>query len=44
MIGTSNEVVSSEVEINIEGSGMLLILPIDCLSKVLDSYGAYADV
>jgi len=44
MIGTSNEVVSSEVEINIEGSGMLLILPIDCLSEVLDSYGVYADV
>ena len=38
MIGTSNEVSSPKVEIRVKNSGMLLILPVYCFSKVLEMY------
>ncbi len=39
VIGTSNEVTDVSVEMNFDDAGMLLILPIESLSKVLESYG-----
>ena len=39
VIGTSNEVTEVTVEMNFDDTGMLLILPIESLSKVLESYG-----
>ena len=38
MIGTSNEVIHAKVDMNFDDEGMLLILPIESLPKVLDSY------
>ena len=38
IIGTSNEVSSPKVEIRVKNSGMLLILPVYCFSKVLEMY------
>ena len=38
MIGTSNEVIDAKVEINFDEAGMLLVLPIESLSKILESY------
>ncbi len=42
MIGTSNEVSSPKVEIRVKNSGMLLILPVYCFSKVLKMYNVSA--
>ncbi|PQM55146.1 MAG: thiamine diphosphokinase [Rhodobacteraceae bacterium] len=39
VIGTSNEVTEVTVEMNFDDTGMLLILPRESLSKVLESYG-----
>ena len=39
VIGTSNEVSEVTVEMNFDDTGMLLILPRESLSKVLESYG-----
>ncbi len=38
MIGTSNEVSSSKVQIRVQNPGMLLILPVYCFSKVIEMY------
>ena len=38
MIGTSNETIASRIEIAFDGSGMLLILPIECLYSVLNLF------
>ena len=37
-IGTSNEVISTRVEISFDGPGILLILPIKCLFEVAELY------